>query len=560
MTSNSSERGLILAPQGRDARIAAGILAEGGIGSDACASIPALVDALGNGAGFCIVTEEALRAADLRPLVSWMDAQPEWSDFPLILLTNRGGAVERNPSAARFLRTLGNVSFLERPFNPTTLLSMSSSALRARRRQYEARARLSDLQERGERLTEANETLENRVRERTAALEEAYQKVVDESTQRANAEEQLRQVQKLEVIGQLTGGLAHDFNNLLTAVLGNLNLIQKHLPPGDLKGQRFVAGAIQGATRGAALTQRLLAFARRQSLEVVPTDVVGLIKGMRGLLERSVGPEIRLVFELSNHGLVSMIDANQVELAILNLVVNARDAMPEGGELTIGVDRKEGTADLPQGAYVRIWVSDTGSGMDEATLQRAIDPFFSTKELGKGTGLGLSMVHGLAIQLHGALRLHSVVGRGTRAELYFPSTQQDAAMRDERPAEIVPALRRLRILLVDDDTLVAMSSVDMLEDLGHEAIEANSGKQALDLLRDRGHFDLLITDFAMPGMNGAQLIEAAKPLYPDLPILLATGYAEVPGGEFDDIARIDKPYTQSQLGSEIARLLEMRRM
>jgi len=552
-----SERALILAPQGRDAKIAAAMLAESGIASEICAIIPTLVHELKSGAGFSIVTEEAFRGADLHELASWIEKQPEWSDFPFILLTAKGGGVERNPAAARFLEILGNVSFLERPFHPTTLLSISKSALRGRRRQYEARARLSDLHEHGERLAEANATLENRVRERTAALEEAYQKVVEESTQRALAEEQLRQVQKLEMIGELTGGVAHDFNNLLTAVLGNLSLIQRHLPAHDLKGQRFVEGAMQGASRGAALTQRLLAFARRQSLEVVPADIVALINGMKALLERSVGPEFTLSFELPSDPIVSMIDANQVELAILNLAVNARDAMPNGGEISIGVDRKEGTGDLPGGPYVRISVSDTGRGMDKETLRRAIDPFFSTKQLGKGTGLGLSMVHGLAIQLNGALRLHSKVGQGTRAELYFPVSQQVAEMRGVELVETAPALRRLRILLVDDDTLIAMSSVDMLEDLGHEVVEANSGKQALDVLRSQGHFDLLITDFAMPGMNGAQLIEAARPLCPDLPILLATGYAEIPGGSFEDVSRIGKPYTQAQLATEIARVVQV---
>ena len=429
--------------------------------------------------------------------------------------------------------------------------------MRGRRRQYEARSRLVDLHERGERLTEANATLENRVRERTAALEEAYRKVVEESTQRAHAEEQLRQVQKLEMIGELTGGVAHDFNNLLTAVLGNLSLIQRHLPANDLKGQRFVEGAIQGASRGAALTQRLLAFARRQSLEVVPTDVVGLIQGMKPLLERSMGPEFTLSIELPDTEIVSLLDVNQVELAILNLAVNARDAMRGGGKIAIGAEMMESVSGLPSGRYVRIWVSDSGHGMDDATLQRAIDPFFSTKQLGKGTGLGLSMVHGLAIQLNGVLRLHSTVGKGTCAELYFPVSQKSVETRVAQPAEAAPTLRRLRILLVDDDFLIAMSSVDMLEDLGHEVVEANSGKQALELLGSAGHFDLLITDFAMPGMNGAQLIEAAKPLCPDLPILLATGYAEIPGGAFEDISRIGKPYTQDQLASEIARVVQM---
>ena len=557
MSLESSERSLILAPQGRDSKVAAAMLMEAGIASEICPSLAALVSELRRGAGFCIVTEEALNRADLQGLAAWLEAQPEWSDIPFILLTARGGGLERNPAAARFLEILGNVSFLERPFHPTTLLSLSNAALRGRRRQYEARARLADLHEQGRRLTEANATLEDRVRERTAALKAAYEKVVEESTQRATAEEQLRQVQKLEMLGELTGGVAHDFNNLLTAVLGNLYLIQKHLPEKDRKGERFVENAIQGASRGAALTQRLLAFARRQRLDVAPTDVVALIGGMKDLLERAVGPAFAFSFELPPGEAIAMIDANQVELAILNLAVNARDAMPDGGEIVIGVDRTKGRGGLPADQYIRIWVSDTGRGMDEETARRAVEPFFSTKELGKGTGLGLSMVHGLANQLNGALRLHSRVGEGTRAELYFPASLQPAATRDAEPADATPALRRLRILLVDDDPLVAMSSVDMLEDLGHEVMEANSGKQALALLqKSQGRFDLLITDFAMPGMNGARLIEAARQSCPDLLILLATGYAELPGGACEDIARIEKPYTQEHLAAEIAKVVQ----
>jgi signal transduction histidine kinase len=552
-----SERALIWAPQGRDAQIAAAMLSEAGMSSRVCVSIPDLVDQLSAGAGFGVVTEEALHRADLRPLVSWLESQPEWSDFPFILLTSRGGGLERNPAAARFLKALGNVSFLERPFHPTTLVSVSSSALRGRRRQYDARARLVELHEGRERVIKANEGLEQRVGERTAELQRAYQKVLEESAQREAAEEQLRQSQKLEIIGQLTGGVAHDFNNLLTAVLGNLDLLQKHLPAGDARAQRLIDGAIQGAYRGAALTQRLLAFARRQSLELAPTDVVELVSGMKDLLARSLGPEIGLSFDLTTRPAISLIDANQVELALLNLAVNARDAMPNGGELRIGVDRvsEADAGEVPGGEFVRVWVSDSGTGMDEATLQRAIDPFFSTKELGKGTGLGLSMVHGLAVQLHGELRLQSTLGKGTRAELYFPATLQIAARRSENDVAIVPAARRSRILLVDDDALISRSSVDMLEDLGHEVLGASSGKEALDVLRSTDPIDLLITDFAMPGMTGMQLIECAREIFPDLHVLLATGYAELPNGSTNDVPRIGKPYTQPQLASEIARLL-----
>jgi signal transduction histidine kinase len=553
----TSERALILAPKGRDAQIAAAMLGEAGVSSCACVSIAGLVEELEAGASFGVITEEALHDADLRPLAAWLAAQPEWSDFPFILLTRSGGGLERNPAATRFLKTLGNVSFLERPFHPTTLISMSRAALRGRRRQYEARARLLELKAGRQSLVEANATLEQRVEQRTAELAQAYQKLLEQGAQREAAEEKLRQVQKLEMIGQLTGGVAHDFNNLLTAVLGNLDLLRKHLAAADAKTQRWLDGAVQGAERGAALTQRLLAFARRQSLDVAAADVVALVAGMKGLLERAVGPEIGLSFELATGPAMALIDANQVELALLNLAVNARDAMPNGGELRIGVDRAHGASgeDLPSGKLVRIWVSDTGTGMDEATLQRAIDPFFSTKELGKGTGLGLSMVHGLALQLHGAFRLSSAVGKGTRAELYFPATQKvPTARRKDIPAP-APATRRSRILLVDDDWLIAKSSMDMLEDLGHEVLEAYSGKQALEVLRGDDAVDLLITDFAMPGMTGAQLIEAARSIRPDLPVLLATGYAELPVGGANGVARIGKPYTQAQLAREIAKLL-----
>jgi signal transduction histidine kinase len=552
-----SERALILAPKGRDAQVAAAMLDEAHINSTVCASIPDFVDQLDHGAGFGVVTEEALHRADLRPLVHWLETQPEWSDFPFILLTSHGGGLERNPTAARYLKALGNVSFLERPFHPTTLISMCSAAMRGRRRQYEARARLLELKQGRERILRANQTLEQRVSERTAELQTAYQKLVEESAQREAAEEQLRQSQKLEMIGQLTGGVAHDFNNLLTAVIGNLDLLQKHLSAGDARAQHLIDGAVQGANRGAALTQRLLAFARRQSLELAPTDVVALVRGMKGLLERSIGPEITLSLDLTGRPAIAVIDANQVELALLNLAVNARDAMPNGGRLSLGVDHVSGpdAPDPTDGEFVRVWVSDTGTGMDETTVQRAIDPFFSTKELGKGTGLGLSMVHGLAVQLQGQFRLQSVLHQGTRAELYFPATQQTAASHSESEVVTAPAARRSRILLVDDDALVSMSSVDMLKDLGHEVLQASSGTEALDILRKTAAIDLLITDFAMPGMNGTQLIEAARTVIPKLPVLLATGYAEIPSGNLDDVARIGKPYTQHQLAREVANLL-----
>jgi PAS domain S-box-containing protein len=374
-----------------------------------------------------------------------------------------------------------------------------------------------------------------------------------EMTERRRAEEQLRQAQKMETIGQLTGGVAHDFNNLLAAIQGNLELLRKRLPP-DPQLQRFIDGALKGAQRGASLTSRLLAFARRQDLKPEPTDLSALIEGMRGLMERSIGPLITIDYALPPTLPPAKVDPNQLELAILNLAVNARDAMPDGGRLTIALDQRDGDAEL-RGRYLRLRVSDTGTGMDPATLKSAIEPFFSTKELGKGTGLGLSMVHGLAVQLGGALRLSSQLGQGTTAELWLPVSSSPVEKAPEMQAETVTAPAASTILVVDDDALINMSTVDMVNDLGHTALEAYSGKQALEILSSGKRIDVLITDYAMPGMTGVELAEQARALWPDLPVLLATGYADLPSGTTTDLPRLSKPYQQAELETQISRLL-----
>jgi PAS domain S-box-containing protein len=653
------------------------LLHEGGIPAAACRDIDELTRSLGPHVTLVLVSEEAMRSQDITGMKLWIDNQPAWSDLPFIVFTQRGGGPENNPSAMRLVETLANVTFLERPFHPTTFASMTRTAQKARLRQYEARDRLEELHESQEKLATAmlagklgawsidietetlltsplcreiyglkpddrftypqllslihpedlsqmqeaaarsvetgedynieyrtlwpdksihwvqvngralrdaagktrsvvgvamdmtdrkaaedalrqsKEWLEKAVIERTAELEHSHRKVLEEIHQREQVEEQLRQAQKMEIIGQLTGGVAHDFNNLLMAVLSNLDLLKKHVPD-EPRTARLIDGAVQGARRGAALTQRLLAFARRQSLKVDPVNIGALAEGMRNLLERSVGPGVELEFKIASKLPMAMVDANQVELALLNLVVNARDAMPEGGKVVIEVAPVKQSAgdDLRAGQYVRLSVADTGTGMDAETLQRAIEPFFSTKELGKGTGLGLSMIHGLAVQLDGALRLTSTPGKGTRAELFFPATTAEVEdVVSETEAADEQATRRARILVVDDDVLIAMSTVDMLEDLGHEVIEANSGAGALETLKSNGGVDLMITDFAMPGMNGAQLAEAAHKLLPNLPVLLATGYAEMPKGASIDLPRLGKPYSQAQLAREIGRLL-----
>jgi len=375
-----------------------------------------------------------------------------------------------------------------------------------------------------------------------------------EMTERRRAEEQLRQAQKMETIGQLTGGVAHDFNNLLAAIQGNLDLLRKRLPD-DPQLQRFIDGALQGTQRGASLTARLLAFARRQDLKPEPTDLGALLEGMRGLMERSIGPLITMNFALGQNLPPARVDPNQLELAILNLAVNARDAMPEGGTLTMTLDQREGGAALLPGQYLRLSVTDTGSGMDASTLASAIEPFFSTKELGKGTGLGLSMVHGLAVQLGGELRLSSEPGKGTTAALWLPVSAEPVEDMTPMPIPAVTSPPASTILVVDDDALINMSTVDMVEDLGHTALEAYSGKQALEILASGRQIDLLITDYAMPGMTGVELAEQARLLAPNLPVLLATGYADLPSGTTTDLPRLAKPYQQAELASQLGQLL-----
>ncbi len=374
-------------------------------------------------------------------------------------------------------------------------------------------------------------------------------------TERRQAEEQLRQAQKMETIGQLTGGVAHDFNNLLAAVIGNLDLLRKKIPP-DPALLRHIDGAMQGALRGASLTQRLLAFARRQDLKPIPTDLSKLIGGIEGLLERTLGTLITIETRLAPNLPPATVDPNQLELAILNLAVNARDAMMDGGTLTISLDQTAGEQSGLglSGPFLRLCVADTGTGMDAETLKNAIEPFFSTKELGKGTGLGLSMVHGLAVQMGGALQLASSLGRGTVATLWLPVSQAPIKEIPHMEPEKTEAPAS-RILIVDDDALIAMNTVDMVEDLGHTVLEAYSGRQALEILESGEPIDALITDYAMPGMTGVELASRARALRPGLPILLATGYADLPSGTSTDLPRLAKPYQQRDLARQLAAIL-----
>jgi PAS domain S-box-containing protein len=388
-------------------------------------------------------------------------------------------------------------------------------------------------------LQKINEELEARVEQRTR--------------ERENALRQLHESQKMESIGQLTGGVAHDFNNLLAVVLGSLSLLKKAIPQ-DPRVSRLLDRAILGAERGATLTARLLAFARRQELKIESIALQYLIPEMLDFLRHSGGPNVELRAEVSPDVWPIEVDANQLELALINLAVNARDAMPNGGSLTISCHNVHDGKNLglSQGSFVCITITDTGEGMDHETLARAREPFFTTKGIGKGTGLGLSMVHGFAAQSGGAMRLKSELGKGTTVTLCLPRARENP----NAPVASIELSRlerrqNLRVLLVDDDILVSMGAADMLLDLGHSVTEAQSGSHALRLLESDAPFDVVVTDYAMPGMNGFELAQRIKERASNLPVILATGYAELPANRSIEFERLSKPYTAKDLAAAL---------
>ncbi len=641
-------RVLILAPRGRDAAIAAELLARGAIETHVCDSQPELVEALRQGAGAVMLTEEAL-APSASDLIDWVAGQPAWSDIPFVVLAN-GSRTPRTLLATSRLGDLGNVVLLERPLHADAMLGAVRSALKARARQYEVRDaaatleqavvdRTADLEATRDGLEVALEAagmgswdidivtgLTRRTlrhdeifgyatkldhwdvesflahvdplqRDATqAAFDEALVSgaldiecsimtadgrsrcivakgrvrygadgnairmtgVVSDITDRRDADMQLAQAQKMDAIGQLTGGVAHDFNNLLTPIVGSLDLIRRRHKD-DEKTQRMIGGALQAAERAATLTQRLLSFARRQALQPRAVDIGKLIDGIVDLIRRSLGPSITVVLDIPAHLSSARVDPNQLELALLNLAINARDAMPGGGRLTLGVS--EASVDgrnplgLKGGGYVRLVVADTGSGMDQATLARATEPFFSTKGVGKGTGLGLSMVHGLAAQSGGTLKLESVPGTGTTIELWLPASAETGVEPDKPAAEPVVAERAATVLLVDDEELVRSATAEMLRDIGYSVIELASASQALSAIRSGIDADILVSDYVMPGMTGGQLINELRATGVRIPTLLVTGYAatgeDVPG----DVTRLAKPFRQVDLAARVNELL-----
>jgi PAS domain S-box-containing protein len=658
-----SERGLILAPLGRDAQVAASMLTEAKMRSVVSPSLVELVEGLRDGAGFAVVTEEALRTADLHPLAAWIGAQPEWSDFPFIILTLRGG-IERNPTAIRLLQTLGNVTFLERPFHPTTLVSLAQSAIRGRRRQYDARARL-------EALAHLNETLEARVDaaiaehkvladivESTDALVQvvdpgfrilalnrasaadferrhgvrprvgdslvallrhkpdeqaslkalwsralagaeftevarvgypkaghrfhemkfnslydrdgrrigAYQFINDvtdrhEDQERlASTEGALRQAQKMEAVGQLTGGVAHDFNNLLMVFSSGMFLLDQ--PIDADRRRRVVEGMRQAVDHGTALTRQLLAFSRRRPLAQKTVDLRDQLLGMQELLQRSLRGDVEVEMSFGDDLLPVDLDPGELELAVLNICVNARDAMPDGGTIRIAAGNARSPV-LPGSAdMLALSIEDTGVGMPKEIVARVFEPFFTTKEVGKGSGLGLAQVYGFVNQSNGQVAIDSRVGKGTTVTLTFPRSEHPveerttaaaiAAKPAPRRAETRPGSRG-EVMVVEDDLTVADLTTEMLKVAGYAVFHVKSAADALEALAGGRSIDVVFSDVMMPGgMNGVELAREIRRRWPDLPVVLTTGYIEVARTAMSEgLEVLVKPYPLEALSATL---------
>ncbi|MGY3342012.1 MULTISPECIES: ATP-binding protein [unclassified Bradyrhizobium] len=834
--STLSERALVLAPRGRDSILASEILREAGLTAEPCPSLPILIKELDAGVAFIVATEEALTGADLRPLSDWLVDQEDWSDLPFILLTTGGGGLERNPAAQRFLEVLGNVTFLERPFHPTTLVSLARSALRSRQRQYEARARLEALkaseeglrlviesaadyaiittdperrvtnwsvgaeaifgwtaaemigysadaiftpddratgrpeseasiarnrgvalderwhqradgsrvflrgsmrplprneqgQERGfikiardethRRFAEARRIalleLSDRIRDiedpaelsyaaaeilgrtlgvsragygtidkdaetitierdwnapgirslagvlhfrdygsyiedlkrgetvvfadaekdpRTATTASALkaisaqsvvnmpvteqggfvallylnhatarewaqgeldlirevaertrtaverrrverdirnlavsleQRVTERTAELMRAEEALRQAQKMEAVGQLTGGVAHDFNNLLTIIKSSTDLLRR---PGvnEERRRRYVDAISNTVDRASKLTGQLLAFARRQALKPEVFDATDRVRAITDMLHTIVGSRIRIETEIECENCIVEADASQFETALVNMAVNARDAMNGEGALLIRIEELVGIPSLQAQAdgtpCIAVSLTDTGSGISEDKLTHVFEPFFTTKEVGKGTGLGLSQVYGFAKQSGGDVTVKSEVGRGTTFTLYLPRAQGESASIEEaarieatRSNPLSESGHGRRVLVVEDNVEVGRFSTQILEDLGYETTLAANADEALKLLEDVNRFDVVFSDVIMPGMNGVDLGREIRRRYPGVPVVLTSGYSEVLAEEgrhgFD---LIQKPYAAEELSRVLRRV------
>ena len=551
-TARSDLGVLVYAPIGRDGPACAEILRRAGRGVFVCKDLDEVVAGIEAGCGAVFVAEEGLYGKDVSRLTAWVQGQPAWSDLPFVILTSRHEGPRIASWREGLTSMLRNVSLLERPLQPITLTTTVRAALRARSRQYEVRTLLDD-------RDRAAAALEALVIERTRELRDSNAELRKQMEERARVEETLRQAQKIEAIGQLTGGIAHDFNNLLMVISGGLEMLDRNAEPG--RRERLLSGMRQAALRGSALTKQLLAFSRRQALKPEPLNLARQIGKMRELLDRSLRGDVHVQFDFARDLWNVEVDAGELELVVLNLAVNARDAMPNGGTIAISGRNCQGFRDDGlEGDYVRLSVSDTGTGMSPEVQAHVFEPFFTTKEIGKGTGLGLAQVHGFVNQSHGGVRIRSELGRGTTISLYLPRSDRTPPVEADC-AESAP--RRVKgrhaglVLLVEDDDEVAKLTTEMLQQLGFEVIRAASAAAALGALANGRQVDLVFSDIMMPGgMNGVELAREIRKRRLGLPVLLTSGYAEASRSEAEAVGVriLPKPYRLDDLSTALGAL------
>ncbi|MFC4314120.1 ATP-binding protein [Steroidobacter flavus] len=539
-------RVLVVAPIGRDASAAAELLSRGGVSTEVCRDLECLMEHLETNVAAVLLAEEAIYRQDTTALTTWVREQPAWSDLPFVILTSH--LTHPNVSSWRreLVGMLRNVSLLERPVQAITLTSTVQAAMRARRRQYELKALV-------EAQAAAAVQLEDLVSARTRELQAANEELRTQMIERTHIEDSLRQAQKIEALGQLTGGVAHDFNNLLMVILGGLEMLDHT----DEAARRklLMDGMRQAAHRGASLTRQLLAFSRRQALQPQPVDLARQIGGMRELLARSLGGNVQVQLELSQDLWPVHVDPGELELVVLNLAVNARDAMPKGGAIVIRARNVPSLRlDGLRGDFVRLSIIDTGVGMTTEVQRRVFEPFFTTKDVGKGSGLGLAQVYGFAQQSGGNVQIESEVGRGTTVALLLPRSESQPERDGPAPEGLIPEAGARgaagAVLLVEDDDDVAVMVSRMLGRLGYRVSRVASASSALATLEGDNQFDLVFSDIMMPGdMDGVELGRELRQRGANIPVLLTSGYADAASGraESEGFGVLRKPYSLAEL-------------
>ena len=546
----ANARILILTPIGRDGAASADLLNRAGLQAYVCKDLDELTARIRADTLAVLLAEEALFGKDLAVLSEWVRMQPPWSDLPFVVLTGQVAHSSIGTWRHNLVAALRNVSLLERPVQAITMRTAVQAAVRSRERQYELRELLD-----GQKHAAAE--LEHLVLARTRQLQAANEELQRQMTERARVEESLRQAQRMEAIGQLTGGIAHDFNNLLMVILGGLTMFERSVEPERRK--LLVDGIRQAAQRGAALTRQLLAFSRRQPLQAQPVDLVRQLGGMRELLDRSLGDAMQVELQFAADLWPVHVDPGELELVVLNLVVNARDAMPTGGTIRIQAENRAsvGEGEL-SGDYVRVSVIDTGMGMTPDVKDHAFEPFFTTKDVGKGSGLGLAQVYGFAKQSGGSVQIHTAVGQGTSVMLMLPRSPS-RPLDPPRPSAtdaVLQAQRRAAgsVLLVEDNDDVAVLVSEMLQELGYKVERAANALAALQTLTEGTLIDVVFSDIMMPGeMDGVELGRQIRLRQTNVPVLLTSGYAHgaVQRAEREGFRVLPKPYDLPALAAAL---------